>query len=99
MQRKVTAVDRGGQEDGGHGRGWGRGRGHCGHGRRGRSRGGRDGKPLVSARNFTDEEWPQFSGEEQPEVGRLKDGKKRKRATAISSIRSAADAADADEGS
>jgi hypothetical protein len=94
MQRKVAAVDRGGRGDGGRGRG--RGRGPGGRGGRGRGRGGRCPKPTVSARNFSDEEWPQFSGEEQAEVVRLRDEKKRKRAAGISAIRSATDADDDD---
>ena len=65
MQRKVAAVVRGGRGDGGRGRGRGHGPGGCGG--RGHSRGGRCAKPTVSARNFSDEEWPQFSGEEQGE--------------------------------
>eukprot|EP00972_Heterocapsa_arctica_P051228 7533315-Heterocapsa_arctica.AAC.1 len=65
MQRKIAGAGRG---DGGRGRG--RGRGPAGGGRgRGRGRGsGRSAKPTVSARNFNDDEWEQFSPEEQAEV-------------------------------
>eukprot|EP00978_Attheya_sp_CCMP212_P009198 scaffold21699_cov38-Attheya_sp.AAC.1 len=80
MQRKIAGAGRG---DGGRGRG--RGCGPAGGGRgRGRGRGsGRSAKPTVSARNFNDEEWAEFSPEEQVEVVRLRDEKKRKRAAAI----------------
>jgi hypothetical protein len=96
MQRKIAGAGRG---DGGRGRG--RGRGPAGGGRgRGRGRGsGRSAKPTVSARNFNDDEWEQFSPEEQAEVARLRNEKKRKRAAAISAINSAPDEADDNDGS
>eukprot|EP00978_Attheya_sp_CCMP212_P013374 scaffold33652_cov25-Attheya_sp.AAC.1 len=87
MQRKIAGAGRG---DGGHGQGGGRGRGPAKGGRgrgRGRGRGsGHGAKPTVSARNFNDEEWEQFSPEEQSEVARLRKDKKRKRVAAISTI-------------
>eukprot|EP00978_Attheya_sp_CCMP212_P005365 scaffold12016_cov65-Attheya_sp.AAC.1 len=96
MQQKIAGAGRG---DGRRGRGRGRGPG----GRDGRRRGrgpGRSAKPTVSARNFKDDEWEQFSPEEHIEVARLRDEKKRKRAAGgTSALRSAPDDADDDEGS
>eukprot|EP00978_Attheya_sp_CCMP212_P003584 scaffold7516_cov43-Attheya_sp.AAC.1 len=100
MQRKIAGSGRG---DGGRGRGRGRGPAGGGRGRgRGRGRGsGRGSKPTVSARNFNfnDDEWEQFSPEEQAEVARLRNDKKRKRAAAISAINSAPDEAHNNDGS
>eukprot|EP00978_Attheya_sp_CCMP212_P036613 scaffold167571_cov27-Attheya_sp.AAC.1 len=103
MQRKITGAGRGG--DGGRGRGRGRGPAGGGGGRgrgRGRGRGsgsGRSAKPTVSARKFNDEEWAEFSPEELVEVVRLRDKKKRKRAAAISTIRSVPEEAGNNDGS
>ena len=83
-QRKVAGAGR----DGGRGRGRGRGGRTAG---RGRGRGGRGGKPAVSSRNFTDDEWAKFTPEEQVEVTRQREEKKRKRAAGISAIRSGTD--------
>eukprot|EP00978_Attheya_sp_CCMP212_P019111 scaffold53150_cov59-Attheya_sp.AAC.2 len=92
MQRKVAGAGHG---DGGCGQCCGRGPG--GHGGRGHGHGGdRGGKPTVSARNFNDNEWGQFTLEEQVEVARLRDDKKQKRMAGISALCSgAADAREA----
>ena len=78
-QRKFAGAGR----DGGRGRGRGRG-GHTTG--RGRGRGGRDGRPTVSARNFTNDEWARFIPKEQVEVTRQREEKKCKRAAGISAI-------------
>eukprot|EP00978_Attheya_sp_CCMP212_P017582 scaffold47074_cov56-Attheya_sp.AAC.1 len=96
MQQKIAGAGRG---DGGPGQGRGRGPADGGRGC-GRGRGsGRSAKPTVSARNFNDEEWAEFSPEEQVEVVRLRDEKKRKRVAAISAIRSAPEEAGDNDGS
>eukprot|EP00978_Attheya_sp_CCMP212_P040971 scaffold229400_cov59-Attheya_sp.AAC.2 len=72
MQWMIAGAGRG---DGGRGRDRGRGPAAGGRGRGS----GRSAKPTLSARNFNDDEWEQFSPEEQVEVVRLRDEKKRKR--------------------
>eukprot|EP00978_Attheya_sp_CCMP212_P026046 scaffold84953_cov46-Attheya_sp.AAC.2 len=86
MQRNAAGAGRGDS-----GRGRGRGRGPGGRGRRCRGRGGgRGDKPTVSARNFNDDEWGQFTPEEQVKVASLRDDKKRKRMAGISALCSGA---------
>ena len=73
-----------GRDNGGGGHGWG-----CGCA----GRGGRKhdccrgcGKSTVSTRKFNDDEWEQFSSEEQVQVASLPEDKKQKREAGISAL-------------